>query len=211
MPDDRPQTDRNRLLDRWRGLAVILMVLDHLLAAALANQLTESPAAFLTRVTLTRLAMPVFMVVSGYLAYRHAPSRRRLIEVAAAALVVNLLWAVLPMGAAPPDILVIWLAAIALRRFWVQYPVPTVVLGLVQSVALPFDWGGYQPGLVVALLAVGVLAAMADAIPMVRLPDVVDRPVCAIGRHPLGWYLVHIAVIAAITVVLVRTGNIAYP
>ena len=196
------------MLDRWRGLAVVLMVLDHALAATMAWSGTADLAEF-TRLTLTRAAMPVFMVVSGDLADRHAPRPARLAQVAAAALVVNLLWAVLPVGTAPPDILLLWLAAMLVRRLWVAWPVPAVILGLIQTLYWPIPYNGYQTGLVVALLAVGVLAHRARAIPPLTLPPVLDRPVAAIGRHPLGWYLAHIVAIALVALVLVRTGTVA--
>lgn len=65
-------------LDRLRGLAVLLMVADHVLVAV-------DPSS-LARFTITRLSLPLFCLVAGSLAVR--ARRRRLLPVAVAGVVV---------------------------------------------------------------------------------------------------------------------------
>lgn len=202
----RPSRDHN--LDVWRGLAVVGLLVDHLLAALAIWHLAGggSLGQDLVRLTLTRLVMPTFMIVSGALLARRAASRRRLLEVACAALVVNLLAAALPIGLGTPDILVLWLGWALLRRLWVNQPVAALVLGAIQASIWPVAWAGYQPGWVLMFLCVGVLAERGRALPCAELPRRLGLILATLGRSPLRWYVGEVIALSALAIFLTRVG-----
>ncbi|HEX9705446.1 MAG TPA: hypothetical protein VGA20_09385 [Gemmatimonadales bacterium] len=179
-------TARLGWLDGLRGAAVLLMLADHMLALA-------SPAHVL-RFTLTRLSLPAFMVAAGAgLAARgRLPSDRRVVQCgAAAAVATGASWW---LGFALPEAVTLYLLTLplawALRRAWPE----AVVLGLVQALSLPVPWGGYQPGLVLAYLALGIGAAGSLGAARWRWPGWVQT----VGRRPLAWYAGHLAVLAMV-------------
>ena len=176
----------------------MLMVVDHV-AAALALYHPDNEYLLVTRWTLTRFAMPIFMLVSGYLMATHRVSKKRFTQVAVVALIVNALWLTVPVGVEAPDILVIWLVCAFAQPLWVKYPVWFAAAGVLQSVTWEIPWGGYQPGLVLAFLCLGALAQQTG----VRIPPLhdVDRPLAALGRHPLALYVTHIVVVSFVVAI----------
>lgn len=176
-------------VDRLRGLAVLLMVLDHVVALV-------DPAAPV-RYTLTRLSLPAFMaaaaaVWSGRLSGR---SCRRLLAVAVveAALVAAL-------GLGQPGIVAVYLAVavgVSVAWPWVRSHVGlVVVLGLIQAFYVRVGWDGYEPGLVLAWFALGLLARSE----VVDLGERLPAWLSSVGRRPLAWYVGHLAVLAAVVV-----------
>jgi uncharacterized membrane protein len=188
------QKQRIVTLDVWRGVAIALMILDHV-CAALEVRHPENPYLFATRLIITRPAMPLFMLVSGYLMVTSLPSARRIFQVAAAAVLVNVLWFTLPMGTNVPDILVLWLMFAITAKWWTRFPVVFAAIGLLQTINWEIPWDAYQPGYVLTFLCLGVLAQK-SATPIPSLAEL-DKPFAAIGRHPLGLYVAHIVLIAA--------------
>jgi surface polysaccharide O-acyltransferase-like enzyme len=173
--------NRSRLLDELRGLAVALMVLDHLL-------IFVAPGHWL-RATVTRAAMPLFFVVAGHLARR--VRWRRLLGVAA-------------VGAALPAV-VPWLDRPNVLLLY-AVGVPVVVwarsrglLPLVIAAALTLAANGwadptghaYWAPAVVALMATGALIRFRE----VELGRGVVPPGAAhlarLGRYPLSVYVGH--------------------
>ncbi|MCU1496898.1 MAG: hypothetical protein JWM47_851 [Acidimicrobiales bacterium] len=187
------------MLDAVRGAAILLMVVDHALGFAQTTTLSE-PWMHTIRMTVTRLAMPGFMVCSGILLAHHSVSRRRWTQVAVAAVVVNVAAVYDGMSTFVPDILAVWclvmLLAVPVRR----WPMTMAVLGLLQAVYWRLPFGDYQPGWVLAFVALGVLAERAGDREVLR-PIAVRLPnwIVSVGRYPLRWYTGHLAVLAAVT------------
>lgn len=197
-----PGNGRDVRLDALRGVAVLLMVVDHAASAAPLLFPALVPAAahgwlWWLRRTLTRFSMPLFMLVSGALLARAAPSPRRRAQVAALAVAVQVLLAGWWPQFARPEILVVWslvmTAAEVLRRF----PFEMVVLGVLQQVCLPVGWYGYQPGLVTAFVALGVLWAQLPQQTVFDRAVSLPRWVAATGRRPLLVYATHLLALAA--------------
>ena len=174
---------RLHTLDVARGLAVLLMVLDHIWLAR------AFPCAWLIRKVITRAALPIFMMVSGYLwAVRGWSWRRGTLLVLAAMLSVRLAaGAGLPM----PDILTIFAVVQAMAALAVRWPIPLAAAGLLQSSEWRIGWPNYEPGVVLCFCCLGVLLAKMGELPTLRC-----RWLEWIGRHPLTWYLGHLAALA---------------
>lgn len=215
--------ERSRLsgLDRLRGIAIVAMVVDHVCAFAVAMfDLGDVERwLWLNRWTNTRVAMPLFMLCTGALLALKVPSRRRLLEVAAAAVVVNYGVIVTAPGIHAPDILATWTLVMLGARWIRRWPWQTAVLGAVAASTWPWPIGGYHPGYVAALIALGVLVASWAPFYVDERgaqvghwgPDLdhigqsAPKWMEPIGRHPLSIYLAHIAVLCALAV-LVRGG-----
>jgi uncharacterized membrane protein len=175
-------TRRLVTLDRVRGLAIVLMVLDHALLAAGHH---GGPV----RLTVTRLALPLFGLTAGAL---WKPGRaRRYLEVAGAAIIATGLGLVVGIG--QPDIL--WLLLVAML---VMPAGPALAAaGAIQATTWPLRTSGYEPGVVLVLVVLGHLYGSA---PLDRLGQRLPHRLEGIGRHPLGWYLGHLALLAVLKV-----------
>lgn len=171
------------------------MVIDHVFAAIEVIDLGGlwGDVILVTRLTITRAAMPIFMVVSGITLVRYGVKSKRVLQAAVAALLINAMWITAPMGAEPPDILILWVVAAATFSLWGKCPLPAIILGFIQAHYLPVQWGGYQPGTIVMFMAVGTLAA---SVTLPKLTSVgADRLLSFMGRHPLSFYVAHVTVI----------------
>lgn len=185
-------------LDRVRGLASLLMVLDH----SLVLSLTLDPGDGLRtdlRSTLTRLSMPLFMVVSGFLL--SGSSRRRVLQVAGAAVLLAPLLYVCWVEFAQPEILALWLLVVPLRSLLERYPLELLFAGVLQVLHLPVGWPGFEPGLVLVFLAMGVLARDRP-----RSLEMLGRALpgwfASVGRYPLTVYAGHLIIFTAVLVVV---------
>ncbi len=192
---------RDVRLDVLRGLAVVLMVVDHVAGMVLA--LGGGVGLMWLRVSVTRLSLPLFMLVAGVLWCRRARGLtwRRWFELVAVGAVVSTL---LPFAGLPaPDLLLVLALVAPLARFVLRWPVEAAVVGVVQAVNLPVAWEAYQPGYVVLWLALGVLVAERGGVPLW-----VDRLrpaglLAGVGRRPLAWYLGHVVVVVLVGQALV--------
>lgn len=201
--------ERQRLagIDRVRGLAVVLMVLDHVLVAVVSLGLVEGPSVVgptLVRLTLTRLSLPLFMWASGYLLGQKAPSLVRRFEVAGAAACVTALLVAFPIGVQVPDPLVLWTFVMLGAQMIRSHPVAFGLLGVTVS-AMPWPFAGYNPGVVLALVALGVCSVQCGPFPQVigeRLPPWFGW----VGRRALSLYVAHIVVLCALAVVVEVLG-----
>jgi len=194
--------ERDNRIDRLRGLAVVLMVVDHLLVAATAVMVERPTLMTLGRLTLvdclrllTRPSLPLFAVCSGVLlSRRSSTSVRRLAQIGVAAAVSQVMFT--PIAGMPDiDVLVVFLAAILMWPLARGHLVETIVLGIVAATNLPpFPHGltGYSVGLVLAFMAVGAAVARSgpeDALGAARrLPSGFGR----LGRRPITAYLIHL-------------------
>lgn len=208
-PDAHPARAVGRVhaIDAARGLAIVLMLVDHLLALAVEYWLhgAAETAAMVARVTVTRAAMPLFMVLSGLLLglSGRKVSRRRLIEAATVGLLVSSLMGHVEMNIGPPDILISWTAIMLLGNTLMQYPLTFAAVCAVQASVFNFQWDSYQPGIIGLLVVTGYLAANRNAAGAVtKLRSFGRAPVwlASIGRRPLIWYGGHMAVLGAVAI-----------
>lgn len=183
------------VLDVLRGVAIALMVVDHVLVVVDPNNWL--------RFTATRWSLPLFMLVAGALIdLRGWPSNLRLVHLGALGFIPWSMW--IP-GMARLDVLLSIPLAIllvrALLRLTVGRVVPlTLAIGLLLShlniSGRYFAGVGYDPALVGAWLALG----------MVWIPPVVAASIPAgvvagatwLGRRPLSVYVGHLAVLALV-------------
>lgn len=195
---------RDTRLDALRGLAIVLMVFDHLLAVA-AGFATPTWLHWI-RDTVTRLSLPLFMVVSGILLERRKGfSTERVIRILYCALFVNCLVLAIKVGLGFPDILGLWLLAVAISPVILRYPVEVLILGFLQAINLPIQWSlwtNYQPGWVIGWVALGVLVSRTEEPAMLRPASTLPHWLESIGRRPLLWYVGHIVLILATTLTL---------
>jgi len=192
------QHDRSVAIDRARGLAIVLMVLDHSLVLVQHHSPTVLAPVYALRMTVTRASLPLFALCSGVLLHR-GPSGRRLLQIASVAAVVNAGLVAVPIGIRPPEILAVWtLVVVCCAGLVRRSPVLAVVLGALQVSVWPIGWHGYQPGLVLLLLAAGFMAGR----PCVGWADALPAWLGAVGSRPLAWYVGHLAVLVFVELML---------
>lgn len=169
---------RSFALDRLRGVAIVLMVTDHLL------ELTHS-GDFL-RLTLTRFSMPLFFLISGHLLRRFS---KRTVGIGFIGIVLPL---VIPWIDAPNVLLMYALGAFLLTRF---SALPVAVVGLTIA-ANHFDLIGnaYGFGAILAIMALGKMTPRSTFDWANKLPNVLT----VIGRYPLSVYVGHLLILQGI-------------
>lgn len=172
---------RNQLIDVIRGLSILLMALDHVLAVVDPS----SPWRHLTRA-----AMPGFMVISGYLGAGAVD--RRYWDVVMAAVISWPLAVFLELALV--HILMVFVLVYPLLRLPIGGLILVASLGLLQAHNWPIHTGGYQPGYVFAFLAVGRLAALAGY--QAPNPPIRSPFVSWLGRRPLQAYVGHLIILA---------------
>lgn len=180
-------------LDRLRGLAVLLMVLDHVLVVADVG----TPV----RLTVTRASMPLFFLIAGSLVRRARWGRLGLVAVLGAVLPVVVPWVDAPNVLLYYAVGAVLLAVVRGRRGrWVAL---AVAASLAANGYLAFP-GAYSPGGLWVLMLAGALAG-APALDRVgaRLPAWVARA----GRYPLTVYVVHLLALRAVQVAFLGGGS----
>lgn len=181
---------RLQWIDSLRGLAILLMLLDHALSLVSDLNGTYHPVALLVRLTLTRLAMPMFMLVAGY-CFKGNLNLRRFGELVVAACLANV--AFWRLGWHTPDIVALFVI-VALLSAWIhRYPVAFFVVGIIQAMFWRYDSNVYQIGAIVCCVSFGVLLRRLDWQPT-WVPSGFER----VGRYPLTWYVGHLLVFAVI-------------
>lgn len=174
--------------DRWRGLAILLMLADHL------TLILEGPGFI--RMTLGRLAVPMFFLLAGYLASRPGPRH----------LGIGLLGLALPLLVPwidSPNVLVWW--ALGVCVLWLSRGAPHVRLAVL-VIALTFGANGYvfltpasyDPVNLLGLMVLGAILPASWYSAAGRLPSWVG----VIGRHPVAWYVGHLLVLEGLRQVL---------
>jgi uncharacterized membrane protein len=186
-------------LDLLRGVAVLLMVADHVLYAAGLHVWRLGP---------TRIALPLFALLAGAL-FRPGLARRRLVELAVAAILLAPPLEHL-LGMPTPGILAVLLWCVLILQLVDLDSRPTVLAVLTVAVLQPVTWpmvlwfptwNGYEPGTVLALMLVGQLAR-----PYLAQLESRSRAAASsierIGRYPLTLYVGHLLVLVVLTTVV---------
>jgi hypothetical protein len=181
------QVGRSAAVDAVRGLAVLLMVGDHLCATLAPG----SVWAGVYRLTLGRLAMPLFFLLSGSLV-------RRLSWRHAGVLAVGLVLPVLAPWVDAPNVLVWYAAGAALLVLFARQGWPLWLLLLPALVLYANGWTtalgtSYQPWALFALMAVGQLVGRQA---WARMPS--PGPLRLLGRWPLSVYVGHVLALTVI-------------
>lgn len=176
-------------LDAARGLAIVFMAVDHL-CVVFAGPLW-------LRLSVGRLALPVFFVLAGHLARRVSA---RTVAIAAAGVLLPL---VVPWIDAP-NVLVYWavgVCVIAACRRWPAALWAIVVVGLTWGAnhfrLLPAGVSSYELPLLLAMMAAGALAGAGLWWWADRLP----AWLAALGRHAVWVYIGHLLVLQAVAVI----------
>lgn len=181
---------RSAALDRLRGLAIAVMVLDHV-------ALLLGPTGWLLQVTVGRLAMPLFFVISGHLVRRLS---WRTAGIAALGAVLPLVFGWLDS----PNVL-LWYAAgavliVAAQRL--RVPVAWLLVVLVAVAANGWDpqlGTSYRPAAVLALMVIGhLLPRMVLDRAGARLPAWLELG----GRRPVSSYVVQAAAVTGLALVV---------
>lgn len=187
-------------IDRLRGLAVLLMVLDHVVIAGVSVGAWSYSAwwpAWLIRMGPTRAAMPIFMVLVGLFIARRPARTTRVWQVIAAGLLVSACIAASGGWMPLPEILLLASPILAASSYVRRWPTALAAIGVVQVFTWPIGTP-YEPGAVLALVCVGVLTARStrrsrlDTVCSASLPAVLGP----VGRRPLMWYVSHLAAVS---------------
>lgn len=185
-----PSRARLLWLDEWRGLAVVLMIVDHVLMAM------PTAGGDVVRWSLTRFALPIFLVCSGWLWGQYGPSvaNRRALHVLLAMALTLPLWVVADFPL--PDPLGNWVFAWLMASFLCARPLFWLVVGVLQVTCWPIGLTGYEPGLAIVYASAGILAARSAGsgeILTVGIPQL-----GWLGRHALLVYASHVPIVVAV-------------
>lgn len=176
--------ERVRHLDAIRGLAVLVMVVDHVSIVADVLPL---------RLTVGRLAVPLFFILAGHLARR---------------LSARTLWAAalglaLP-GFAPwidaPNVLLWYAVGVAMLVLARRVGCPLALLVALPLTLAANSWGsplltGYNPLCLLGLMALGAMLHRSAFAWGVRLPGFL----AVLGRYPLTVYVGHVLALTWLT------------
>lgn len=188
----RPGVSRLVGLDRLRGLAIACMVVDHV---ALLSGL------YPVRVTVGRLALPIFFILAGALV-RRLTWRHGAIFAVGLALPVAVPWI------DSPNVLTLYaVGAVVLvagaRWWWWPWAVLVVAVTLLANGWGGWPAGGYPPAALLGLLAVGTLLRRYVGLEALHeagegLPGWLG----ALGRRPVTWYVGHLLVLQGLVVMV---------
>ena len=194
-------SNRIAVLDKVRGLAIILMMLDHTLVMLSTLEIISN-GALLTRMTLTRFALPMFMIVSGALWAARTPGGKRIGSIILVSIFLNVFMVMFWSEFSTPEVLAVWALAALFASFISKYPVLAITLSYIQWEYWPIGWDGYQPGVVVLFLAVGVLAARCGIVPGTGVAGkLLPEFLGVIGKRPIIWYAGHLVVLTVLVAI----------
>lgn len=182
-------------VDAVRGLAVLLMVLDHaLLASGAPNLLRYGP---------TRFALPLFGLAAGAAwSLNRCPSWQRTGELLAGSLIVAVCHVAWP-AFGWPDPLVLWILAGLVAPAIVRFPASSLVVTALLVLYAPamFPANVYPLPIGAMWAAFGVLA-VPGAVHALRVWSPRRWPAWMewLGRHAFGVYVGHVCVLATLIV-----------
>lgn len=186
---------RTRWIDGARGLSIVGMMLSHVLIVA---GLAWWP---LLHLTLWRPVAPVFFLLFGIL--WRSGWRRRHWQLLAGALVAHGFAVVL--GFPLPDVLAVIVGLVLVMPLCKRWPHAAIALAVTQLAFWPMPelWGGFAPGFAVALATAGATVP-ADGFVRAWGNAGVRLGLEVVGRHPLAWYLGHLATLSLFVLLLGR-------
>lgn len=192
---------RSVALDRWRGLAIAFMIIDHLaLYAALVWG--ENVAGGMVRLTIGRLAVPIFFVLAGYLVTR---LRWRHLGIYAVGVVLPVLVPTIDN----PNVLCWWATGCALIVACRYAGLPVWVLGVALATLVANGYklevgNSYVPYGLWLLMVLG--AGLRGAVPAIveRLGGALPAAFGWLGRHPVGIYVGHLLALQGVYVAVSR-------
>jgi len=196
-----PQIAKSRLLilDAMRGLAIVIMIIDHVLAALESIGVGSNVVEY-SRLSVTRFSMPLFMIASGIAWTRYGLRFTRWAQVVLWAVVINSLTRLLWPDFNFPEILAIWAALAIAWKFIRRFPIITMIIGYTQTTYWQIPWQGFQPGELAIFLGVGVLLSKVslDFLWRERRTSRLIKPLAVVGRYPLTIYGGHLIAITLI-------------
>lgn len=183
---------RSDLIDRARGLAILLMIWGHLLAIG------GGDLGVWLRATVTRASLPIFCLCTGFLLAERNPRAVRVLQVFAAGLIASVLLVPFSPPLDCPDPLLVVSMSLCFWPLIRRWPVLCCAIGAVIGYTWRDFWYGYQPGHLVALYACGVMLRRSSADLRACHAFAARLPIFLVyfGRYPLRWYLAHAVVIA---------------
>lgn len=178
---------RSTAIDALRGFAILVMILDHIILTMGVGE----PLRF----TLTRIAMPLFMIIGGTLTTRANPARLALVLAVGAALqAIAPAYGALPLLAGyATGILIV----AGIRRWGTDTWTAPALAGLLTITANGWTAipGSYDLAAVAALVLLGTLIPRHT---LTRLGRPLPRWMASLGRYPLTLYVGHILVLVVI-------------
>lgn len=199
MNSPSPSTSRIRVLDAMRGLAILLMVVDHVLSALESTGMSNSIVEY-SRLSITRFSMPLFMIASGIVWGKYGLRLSRWLQVLALAIVLNAMTRLLWPDFNYPEILLVWSLIAVAWRLVVRFPIITMIIGYTQTTYWQISWAGFQPGELAIFLGAGVILSKLsiDWLWQERRTMRLIEPLAFVGRYPLTIYGVHLSLLALI-------------
>jgi hypothetical protein len=185
-------------LDGIRGVAVVLMLVDHVLVVLQ----TRWAPVLVARLVFTRPALPLFMVVSGSLLAKHGDGAcgKQAVRILPWAMAGTIAAAFVP-GFGFPEPLTIYLVGLGLVDLALTYDVVPIALCVCFVVALQPDlWPipSYSPFELAGWLMVGYLAVEFRGDWWSRWDHKFPRVLQSLGRRSLYWYVGELVVIGAV-------------
>ncbi len=198
-------TSRDTAIDALRGAAIVLMILDHALGFAQMTNLRGSWMEF-ARLSVTRFALPTFMICTGVLLSIRPLALRRWIEVTAAAVIVNLGALLAGMGHVTPEVLAMWSLVMVFSPMIRRFPICVAVVALLQAFYWQVPIPTYQPGWLAAFVCIGVLGGQGRNRELAELGAFVPAWMEPMGHRPLAWYMGHLAILGSATWLGLQAG-----
>ena len=188
---------RDSNLDFFRGIAIALMIFDHILVFFASINFTNNFFEII-RETLTRYSMPLFMIISGFLLAKYGLTIKRWLQVFLTSIILNLLIFFYWQEFNFPEILLIWSLITIFTKLLIKFPIFILISGLIQYQYFPINYEAYQPGIILLFLSIGVISSS-----RILHGDLLDkvikysffRPLIFIGRYPLTIYFSHIFIL----------------
>lgn len=168
---------RNRQIDVLRGVAIILMVIDHVAFVYFPSWWSRIPGRF---------AMPLFFMISGSLGPGRDPSRLFMIICLAVALMPFENY----IGFKLPGVLSWWLLSYGLMILFDGYELQAVILALI-STQLIYMPGQVHFGLMFAFMILGKVWRR-----ILVNGDLKEKRLEFIGRWPMTIYAGHVVALA---------------
>lgn len=182
-----------------RGLAIVVMIVDHILSALESTGMSNALVEY-SRLSVTRFSMPLFMIASGIVWGLYGLRFKRWLQVLAWAIALNAMTRLLWPDFNFPEILLVWAALAIFWRIIIRFPIITMIVAYTQMTYWQIPWQGFQPGELAIFLGAGVLLSKfpLDWLWRERRVGKLIEPLALVGRYPLTIYGGHLALLALI-------------